>query len=580
MPTREPGPLLLLTSRVLPIPALMEYHLHVTPLDPDAAVALLSALLSQPLRGDEGEAALRLCAAVGHVPQALEVLAAAITSRGIPLAWLAAQTAYSLRTILDEAEAEMRIALERAVAAASPEAQRQFALLSMLDAPVFDLEAAGALYTAIGQRNVAHTAQSPADAEPPVIDSADAGAVVVRADKSADEQAPSVVVLHPTALAEAAAAMDQLVRHSVVDVLPAGEMCAQVAGQPEHCFGPRITHPRYAINPLFAALASEQALVLDVEMLARAEQNLAAYALSFVRRYMDDVRLLEPVGAVLLRATLRAIQRGDDDAVVRLIDGLSMLLLRLPDERMGDRLFLHGVEAAKRSGDLFHIAHFLNRLANLRYYHGNVEGAERTWHESLQAAEALGRPGYTWVALYNLNLLARMRGDYLSATRFADTYYRTSDAADWTIGVASGLLQRGISARLLGQHDQAYDDQRRAVRLLEAAGARDMLGISRMLLMEAELEVARLEEDYPRTEQYLEEGIGTAFETYDRCAAVELLLGQAEYALARGARDDAGSLAHRASEQSKRLRTPYFEQRAAQLLQSLHATSGAVTRYA
>ncbi|MHB8595064.1 MAG: ATP-binding protein, partial [Acidimicrobiales bacterium] len=87
----ENGVTVLTTGRFVPAPALLRSHLHLEPLTPEAALELFTILLGRPLwQGEERQYAEQVCAAVGSLPLALELAAAAVTVGGISLALLAA----------------------------------------------------------------------------------------------------------------------------------------------------------------------------------------------------------------------------------------------------------------------------------------------------------------------------------------------------------------------------------------------------------------------------------------------------------------------------------------------------------
>lgn len=136
---------ILTTGRFIPPPALVTYHLHLGPLEPDAALALFTALIKRSLALEEVQAATQICAAVGYLPLAIEVAATAVAVEGIPLPFLAAHVAeHPLDGVLD-GDYELRSRLTQALSAFDAQARRHFALLSTLGTPDFEWKSATAV---------------------------------------------------------------------------------------------------------------------------------------------------------------------------------------------------------------------------------------------------------------------------------------------------------------------------------------------------------------------------------------------------------------------------------------------------
>lgn len=232
---------ILITSRHVPPAALVTQHLHIAPLEPDAALTLLITLLKRALAGNELVEAQRIVAAVGFLPLAIEAAASA-ASNGVPLSWLAIQCEQHPFDELLDSDGELRAIFAKAFADFEPALQRQFALLATLGLPSFGLERARAsLHTllvheqhfalpAYQQRREKHSA--------------------LLGQRESEQVEPSLVQQMHTA-----AVLGQFVRHSLIEL--------EVAEQQSQCTqieqGPRFPRGRmrYHIHPLLVAYGRE-----------------------------------------------------------------------------------------------------------------------------------------------------------------------------------------------------------------------------------------------------------------------------------------------------------------------------------
>ncbi|HKS69541.1 MAG TPA: AAA family ATPase, partial [Ktedonobacterales bacterium] len=137
-------PALLVTSCYVPPDVSRFLHIHLPPLAPDDGVRLIEHLLGRALDGDDRVAALRLCAATGGIPLAIEAAATTLAQTGIPFAVLAAAAEHNpLAVFGNSSSAENAVA--RSIDALPGETRTQLALLSVLQTESFGLAAVSAL---------------------------------------------------------------------------------------------------------------------------------------------------------------------------------------------------------------------------------------------------------------------------------------------------------------------------------------------------------------------------------------------------------------------------------------------------
>jgi hypothetical protein len=141
-------PAVLITGRSLPRVAPRVQHLHLQPLPLEDGVRLIEHEMGSALEGDERTAALRLCAAVGGVPLAIKAAATTLVQTGIPLALLASAAKRNPLAILGSSIGTADgpdNAVARTLDALPAETRAQLALLSVLGAASFGLDAVAAL---------------------------------------------------------------------------------------------------------------------------------------------------------------------------------------------------------------------------------------------------------------------------------------------------------------------------------------------------------------------------------------------------------------------------------------------------
>ena len=538
--------ILLTTSRYIPAPSMMAMHFHLTPLEPEAALDLLAALLVRPLRPDERADAQRLCAAVGYLPLALEVAATAMTAKGIPIALLAAHAAEQpLDTILDD-DGELRALLTQALGVFDPEMQQRFALLSLLGVRSFRLEMAAAIRTS-----------------PEMLLSQEHGTVV-------SVPAPAGLAGEDTSIAlpqlvSTAADLGQFVRHSLLELAPGDELPTAITTRP----AVRI-EPRYQVHPLLHAYTRERALDLPPDIVDAAQRNILDYALAYVEHCHCDIILLERERDFLLAALTQAWQREQYQQVIRLVDGLICSAGRLGDYEVGERILRLGIQASRQLHDHVHLARFMNRLGILFFYKGELDQAKQLWEECLDIARSLNRPGKLpvclWFPLANLALIPGILGDYDAARQSTETYLQHAQDIGDPILLAHALSTRGVYARLRGERTTAYDDLRFSLYLLSLQYPYKN---DDSLMMEVKTEFARAQGDYIRAQESTDMLLSLMREKGDRYNIPGLLFDQAYFAHQQGVFDDARTLAQQAAQLAEQVRAPQLHKRSMALLQQI-----------
>jgi tetratricopeptide (TPR) repeat protein len=566
----------LVTSCHLPPPVLLDCHLHLGPLEPGAALDLLTDLIGRPLIEAERHYAEQICATVGYLPLAVEAAANTVITGGIPLSLLSASlTRHPLNRLLD-GEHELHSRLAQALQALSPQMQERFALLSTLGAQSFGLESAASISTTNTQVRVTETTE--ALSLP--------GRSVTLSRNEVNDSAPFNAVtlpLPPGQLANTAADLGQFMRHSLLELAPAGDPLAPLVDTRNQSIilandarnasmvptSDATTFPRYWFHPLLHAYALEHLDRLDPEVRNGAQRNIQSYALAYVERYQSDVYHLECEREFLLAALAQAWQREQYAQVVRLVMGLLPLTGRLGSSEEGERLLLWGVHASRQLRDRYSTARFLNRLGGLLCHRGELTHARQVWEESLQIAESLGGPAHLWQPLANLAHLAHIVGDIAAARRFAEIYLQHVQKADDPGVLATALSKHGFYARLLGDWDTAYDDLSLCVRLVASNKPASPYSHQRFCEIEAELELARAQGDYERSQEHTEMAISLLQQICDRYYIADLLFDQACFAHQQGLREATRLLASRTIDVATQIGADHFRTRSLQLLQQV-----------
>ena len=545
----------LITSRYVPAPALLAHHCSVEALEPAAALDLFTALLGRPISDEHRADAEQLCAAVGYLPLAIEAVASTITTEGIPLSLLAACLVENPLGWTWDGEREVSSRLAQALDALNPELQQRFVLLSTLGRRSFGLEGVTALYTSPAER-AGKAAAHGTDHEDAVPQQ--------RRNASVSSEDLSPVDLPLSHLARTADDLGHLVRHSVVELVT-GEAPVGSGALPSRLSD---ASARYRLHPLFYAQALERLEQLEPETVRGARRNVRAYALAYLERYQGEISHLERERTFLLATLAEMWHQKQYSLVVRCVEGLLPLGSRLGSYDERERVLLWGIHAGKQVHDQYHLASYLFNLGLLRLCREPFAAVRRVLAESLTLAEALHRPAHLWRPLTTLAYMAYLDGEDDAVRHFTGTLLQRTQQAGEPFSSSYGFLMHGAYARLLGEKDRAYLDLSTCLHLLTRSHPARVSQHSRVLVM-AQMELARVQEDYASSQKCMEDLISLAKETYQDCEIPDILLDQAEFAYQQGVLADAQRLAQRALAVSGQEEMPHFQARATKLLHQL-----------
>ena len=519
-----PGVAVLATTRYLSRMSPAASRIHLGPLPVDDAVALFEALLGRALAlvPEEQALALEACEAVGCMPLAISALAAAASLGAVPLSTITAQArAHPLDLELDGGR-PLRALYAEALGVLAPEVQDHYALLSMTEASTLSFDTVTTLRRALeGEADSeAHAAQAAAtlDGDWP---SPSEDASSARRDRIA-----------------AARAVEQLVRHSLLEVDQAGGGTIRTVNPPAAMMD--AARVRLRMPPLLRGYASERAAQLDDRILRRARQELSHYALAYAERANWNIEVLQTESELLHAAVAHAWRAGEHAITSLLVHQVFPLFYHLDTCAEIERLLRWGLEASQAQRTDRTTARFLNHLGIILYYRGDLGGARRAWEQGL----ALVRCPSAGATLQNLSQLAQVEGDEEGAWQFADQAVLHSQRMDQPWALGNALLLRGQLARRAGDRDRAHKDVSSS---LEAfASVTGMKQDTDVMIASARAELARVERNYPRARQLAGQMLDAANRNA-RLAGIELALEQAEYALDERMARDAHRLAQQAS---------------------------------
>ncbi|MGH2494298.1 MAG: ATP-binding protein [Ktedonobacteraceae bacterium] len=260
---------ILTTGCFIPPPALAAHHLHLEPLEPDAALEIFTELVKCALSIEEVQAAKQVCASVGYLPLAIESAATAVSVEGIPLPFLAAHVVeHPLDDVLDGGYL-LRSRLAQALSAFDAQARRRFAFLSMLGLTVFDLENAAAALSGGMDRRMAESGDSvsnmPIGPASELLASTHAG----EGNAHVDEVDPLY-----ERLADTIADLGQFVRHSLIELAPFDEPVSPDV--PESALSGQ--RKRFHLHPLVYAHSLNMLKQSEHAEVQTARYNVQAYA--------------------------------------------------------------------------------------------------------------------------------------------------------------------------------------------------------------------------------------------------------------------------------------------------------------
>jgi tetratricopeptide (TPR) repeat protein len=533
----------LTTGCFIPLPALVTHHLHLAPLDPIAALECFTALLNRPLHADEMDDAKRLCAALGYLPLALEVAASAVVVAGIPLSFLVAHADQNPLNDLLDGEQELRSRLAQAFESFDTEIQKRFALLSTLGVPSFGLESAAALRAITSEQ-----------------------------------------------LANAAADLGQLVRHSLVDLVqppllnaisdhrvpargtPTMDGLAHEVPLPA---GNTMDYARYQLHPLLYAQSVNSLKQLEAEEIEKARGNVQAYALGYIERHRWDISYLERERDFLFAALKEALFTEQYEHVVRFVDGLRHVSNNLPNPEEKKRFYLWGIHASQYLHDRQYQSCFMNDLGHVYLEQGEFLQAKQVWTESLEIVASLKQPApvHLWGALSNLGDLAYIQGEGDAAMEYAEMYLKRYQNSDNAIRTADAHYCYAVYARLQGQLDRAYRSVSSAMDILSQRGQIPESSLENFIKLRVHAELARVQGDYSASQVPIELAASLIQQRGNYHLLADLLLEQARFARNQGRHHDARHLAQRVAQVAEQMKFPLYHQLGTQLLQQLAGTA-------
>ncbi|MGH2515455.1 MAG: hypothetical protein ACRDHP_07350, partial [Ktedonobacterales bacterium] len=478
--------LVLTTSHYIPPHLLTTCHIHVDPLTADAAVELFIRLLERPLTEEEYGSARRLCAALGHLPLAIQAAAAAVTTSAVPLAMLAEEAMRDPFAAVFGTDVEGSALLARPIDALSPVVRKWYAALSTLG-------------SSFSVRGAEHHPLSFASTELASHDDLLAGS------------------------ARTAVALGQLVQRSLLAVEATPLCSVDGAGS----LAPA-TEMRYRFHPLLRASANARLARMGRRVTSVAFRRTQTYALEYIEQHPGDPAALEREADMLLAATNLSWRLREYDVLARLVSGLAPVLPRVTTAATGKRALWYGVQAARALDDRRTAALWLNDLGVMHYYQSELGAARQAWDAATELADAVGVLTH---AVGNLATLADVEGEYTRALTLNARQRRRYEMAGDRFGLVFSQLEAGAFARRRGDAERAYAEIAGGLSLL--VGTEELPGEGFALLaLEARLEQARVQRDYSRAREYSQRACDLALATCTRYTVARFHLEQAEYAYA------------------------------------------------
>lgn len=262
--------------------------------------------------------------------------------------------------------------------------------------------------------------------------------------------------------------------------------------------------------------------------------DLLALALAYVEHYRGDVLQLEHEREFLFGAVTQAWQQAAYSVVVRLVTGLAQLAGRFSNYAEAELLLHLGIAASRRTHDQQHLSYFLNRLGGLLFSHGKYRRGRRVWHTSLQLDGSSGSSIGLWDPLSSFTHIADILGNYSAAQQFVETLLNTRRNED-PDSFAVALFIRGFYARHMRHLDSAYEDFSNCLRLLSLRRSDSPTSSYRQLFtMAAQAELARVQGNYTRSQEYTETALALAQIFSDHYTSATLLIDQGLFSYQQG----------------------------------------------
>lgn len=563
---------ILSTSQYIFPPACMKHHLHLGPLEPSAALELFTTLIGRPLYTEELNDAEQLCAELGYLPLALEGAAAAATLGGISLSLLAAHAIERPLDDLLDAGHELRSRLLQAFASLDQAVLKRFALLCTLDIPLFGLETAAAMRSLIPRVDLCQSSTQDDDEQcipaPQHLETVSSNAATAHGTATDCRRLPpsphtATLDLPVAALRSTAVDVGQLVRHSLLDLIPS-ETCG-IPSQQNSMFNGRDAH--YRLHPLISAHAVSMLSPLESAEVQAVRCHGQAYALSYIERHQNEIPFLERERVFLCASLAQAFQGEHYGQVVRFVEGLAPIASRLSSPRSADQLFSWGIQASQKLHDRYHLARFLHDLGWLYSTRGEFTRARQVWTESLEIATTVKRPILVWKPLASLAHVAHIQGECDAALHYTERYLERCQESGELIRTADVLCVHAFYTRLQGDLDEAYNYINSAMSVFSLHNPLQACSSANIVKLGIEVELARIQGDYAQSQTFVERRASLLQEKGNDYLLADLLFDQACFAQQQGRYDDGEQLAQRVIQAAEQGKVQHFSQRARHLVQ-------------
>ena len=305
--------------------------------------------------------------------------------------------------------------------------------------------------------------------------------------------------------------------------------------------------------------------------------DLLIIALAYIEHYRGDVPRLEHEKEFLCVALSQAWQQAKYDLVVRLVRELAQLTGRLNDFTEAEHMLHLGIEACRRIQDKQHLVNFLNRLGVLHFSHGKYQQGRRIWRISLRLAGRTRSSSGLLEPFASFTQIADILGNFSAAQQFVETLLSTGNSEDQDSFVVA-LFIRGLYARFMNKLDSANEDFSYCLRLLslQTNSSHHLTG-RQIFTMAVQAELARVQGNYARSQQYTETALSLAQIFSDRYTVASLLIDQGLYSYRQGQYADTYKTFQRLRNIACQVAAPhvyqcscYLERRLAQLSPECH----------
>lgn len=483
---------LLITSRLVLDPGLAEGNLALGPLDPDAAMELLTLLVGYPFPVEERASAQQFCALVGYVPLAIE-WGAHVLSLGLSAAMLVTHFRQVAAACEDEGGWYARFV--QAVAALPADLQMRLARLAPLGTRPFRVEEAALMHLP----EATWTSAAPKPSPEQLLQLLSPAEAPRRADAEQHRSSPEIIA---PVLAATAIDLLRLAEHSLI--------------LPEHPGSGRFRMP-----PLLQAVAADLERQQYAEAFALAEQY--------------PMRLPEALQPQVLAALAHAWYSHNYPRVLELAYSLYRNTSRLPAWQ-GKQILQWGLAASQALHDRYYHMRFLSRLGKLHLFQGDFATAERLEEEAMTLAQPLLRQAasshvsFLLIPWVHRTLIAGYQEGLEETERRVWVLLHQSEDVGSVEDVAAAYVKLAFYYRLTGKLDRAATMCEIAASIARAQPP------SLTTLAELALEQGRLAGDEAQIAQALKqilEGVG------DPQAHADVVYDQAQYALSRGQQEEA-----------------------------------------